>query len=271
MSREDKEMIDKLLDGWTLKTLMEPDDAIASNGGFHLENLSLKAVIVKGDIFWGYTLHQHLGISSRDYFLNGPPLIYSFLYTNFSRKRFFSFLTTDLAGRGSGQRLAPISRYRSHRWVMVRDYEKIFDSGEDTGKDGVVAAVAGNDDLKCAFRDADGYWHIGNIHIPYHVYDTRKIYLQTEPFKMQPLLLSDEWIRMMEDRGDDFSAAMTGGAASEQKVMVLEGPVTHAQYVIDVDGCFTDLESQTRRVWHEAPQIRIFKRRMPADTEKTVV
>ena len=59
--------------------------------------------------------------------------------------------------------------------------------------------------------------------------------------------------------------------ASEQKVMVLEGPVTHAQYVVDLDGRFADLESQMRRTWHEAVQIRIFRRRVPADTEKVVV
>jgi hypothetical protein len=271
MSREDKEMIERLLDGWTLKTLMEPDSAITSNGGFHLENLALKAVIVKGEIFWGYTLHHHLGISSTDYFLNGPPLIYSFLYTNFSRKRFFSFLTTNLAGQDAGQRLAPITRYHSHRWVMMRDYEKIFDSAEKTGKEAVIAAIAGNDDLKCAFLGASGYWHIGDIHIPYYVYDTGKIYLQTEPFKMQPLLVSDQWIRMMNDKGDEWSTAMTGASASEQKVMVLEGPVTHAQYVVDLDGRFSDLESQMRRTWHEAVQIRIFRRRSPADTEKVVV
>jgi hypothetical protein len=270
MSQSDRDIIEKLLNGWTLKTLMEPDSDIASNGPSHLENLTLQGVILKENIFWGYTLHHHLNISSIDYFLLGGDFkIGTFLYTNMGGKEFFSYVMEDMVTNSYQQILFPISRYYSHRWVLVDDYVEIFSSRQDDGKEKVREAIRRNDDLKCAFLDDDDYTHISQIHIPYFVYDSGKIYLQSEALKMQPMLLSPQWIEMVQSDGQIIKAIRVekGG---ERRGVVLDGPVAHAQSVIDLDGFYTDMGSQLKRNWLQAKEIKVFKRKLPEDVKKIV-
>ena len=264
MSQNDGILIDHLLEGWTLKTLMEPDSSIPSNGDSHLETMALRGIIIKGRTFWAYSLHHHLAISSTDYFhVEGPPTAITFLYTNLGQKKIFSLIMEDIAQHRWAQRLFPLNRYREHRWVLLSDFEEIFASSKSSDKENVSAAVAECRDLKCAFLDRDGYWHIAEVHLPYVVRENHKIYFQTVPFKMQPALLSDDFIRAMEDNACGFAAKLDGGQAS------IEGPVTHAQYVIDLDGFFTDLSSSMKRQWRHAEAIKIFCRKEAADVKRS--
>jgi hypothetical protein len=208
---------------------------------------------------------RHLGISSTDYFhVAGPPTAMTFLYTNLGRKRIFSLMMEDLSNNRWAQRLFPTNRYRVHRWVLLNDFEEIFASSGSIDKKNVAAAVEKSRDLKCAFLDGDGYWHIAEVHLPYVVRRNQKIYLQTVPFKIQPALLTEDFVRAMEENADAFAARLQGGQAS------IEGPVTHAQYVIDVDGFYTDLTSSMKRQWLRAECIKIFSRKDAADSKRMV-
>jgi hypothetical protein len=100
--------------------------------------------------------------------------------------------------------------------------------------------------------------------LPYVVRRNQKIYLQTVPFKIQPALLTEDFVRAMEENADAFAARLQGGQAS------IEGPVTHAQYVIDVDGFYTDLTSSMKRQWLRAECIKIFSRKDAADSKRMV-
>jgi len=265
MSQEDNDIVEKLLGGWTLKTLMKPDSAIPSNGDAHLESMALRGILIKDGIFWAYSLHHHLGISSTDYFhVAGPPTAMTFLYTNLGRKKIFSLIMEDLSDHRWAQRLFPTNRYQEHRWVLLNDFEEIFASSKSVDKRNVAEAVEKSQDLKCAFLDADGYWHIAEVHLPYVVQRNHKIYLQTVPFKMQPALLTGHFIRAMEENADGFASKLQGGQAS------IEGPVTHAQYVIDLDGFYTDLTSSMKRQWLRAECVKIFCRKDAADSKRVV-
>jgi len=50
INQADKDIIEKLLNGWTLKTLMKPDASIETNGLAHLENLTLRNIIAREPI-----------------------------------------------------------------------------------------------------------------------------------------------------------------------------------------------------------------------------
>ncbi len=265
MGQEDKEMIDKLLHGWTLKTLMEPDSQIPSNGEAHLETMALRGIIIKDDTFWAYSLHHHLAISSTDYFhVEGPPTAITFLYTNLGQKKIFSLIMEDIAQHRWAQRIFPTSRYRQHRWVLANDFEEIFASSNSPDKEEVYRRISECRDLKCAFLDPDGYWHVAEVHLPYVLCGHHKVYLQTIPFKMQPALLSDDFVRAMGKNAGAFAATLQGGQAT------IEGTVTHAQYVLDLDGFYTDLSSSMKRQWLRAESIRIFCRKDAADIERAV-
>ena len=264
INQTDRDIIEKLLHGWTLKTLMEPDSSIETNGLAHLENLTLKNVIVKDDTFWGYTSHHHLSISSTDYFLQGGTFrIISFLYSNFGGKRFLSTVSEKMDTHEYFQGMLSLSRYKSHHWVLINDYEEIFSSIAQSPKSLVQDAIRNNEELKCAFRKDTGHWYICNIHIPYFVYQTGKVYLQSEPAKIQPAFLHDDFVKMMGERSEKLAEQI-----KEKGGISVDGPLEHAQYVIDLDGYYTDMESQFKREWLQATDIKVFKRRLPKETEK---
>lgn len=268
MGQSDREIIQKLLNGWTLKTLMEPDIISDPNELPHLENLTLRAVVIKDDIFWGYTLHHHLSITSIDYFLPScqPPCLNSFLYSNFGEKNFFCNVVENLVDHQFTQSIAPLSRYRFHQWILVRDYEEIYDLKGLNSKAPVEDAIRKNDDLKCAFLTEDNFWHINNVHIPYFVYKTGKAYFQTEPFKMQPIFFSEDWIESV--RADKDALLQRMEINGLKGALKFESPVAHAQYVIDLDGYFTDMDSQLKKQWAKIAELKVFKRRLPEGTER---
>ncbi len=260
----DKDIIEKLLNGWTLKTLMEPDSSIETNGLAHLENLTLRNIIVKDNIFWGYTSHHHLSISSTDYFLQGGAFrIISFLYSNFGGKRFLSTVSEEMNTHEYFQGMLSLSRYKFHHWILVNDHEEIFSSMAQSSKALAQDAIRNNEELKCAFRKSTGHWYICNIHIPYFVYQTDKVYLQSEPAKIQPAFLHDDFIQTMEERGEALASQI-----KENGGIVVDGPLEHAQYVIDLDGYYTDMRSQFKKEWLKATDIKVFKRKLPKGTEK---
>ena len=60
MTLTDKEIIEKLLNGASLRTFMIPDESIPSNYPEHIEAYDLPHVIINGDYFWGKSDTAHL-------------------------------------------------------------------------------------------------------------------------------------------------------------------------------------------------------------------
>src|SRR3990167_3019389 len=71
MSNND--IIDKLLDGASLRTFMIPDSSIPSNYPEHIESYDLPHVIINGGYFWGKSETAHLTPQLR---------VAAFCYTN---------------------------------------------------------------------------------------------------------------------------------------------------------------------------------------------
>ena len=270
MNQPDKEIIEKLLSGWTLKMILE-SEALETNGGRRLENIALGGIFVKDYIFWAYSSHHHLALSSTDYNLPEGKLIRgTFLFSNFGQSRFLSCISEHMDSHHMVQELLPLSRYKLNRWLLIENFEEIYNSSHSKNVEPVKDAIRNNDNLKCAFLDQDCYWHICNIHIPYFIYAEGKIYFQTEPFKFQPAFLSEQWIDRTEKEGESMlhqllnRGTILGGGA------YVEGPISHAQYVIDLDGRFTDMASQRNRTWLEAREIRIFREQLPIGVEQMI-
>ena len=260
----DREIIEKLLNGWTLKTLMEPDPEIITNGPAHLENLTLKIVFVKDGHFWGHTLHQHLNIMG-DYFVPEECVaIVSFLYSNIGNKKYFSIIAERIAERIYTQSIGYCSRYKSHKWVLLDDYEEIFDLSDPNAKTQVRDAILNGDDFKCALLDEKDYWHICTIHRPHFVYDGCKVYLQSDPFKMQPAFLTEEWIKMVEE--EDRSLSMIDPLNGA----IIEGTVIDEQYVIDLDGLYTDYNSRMNKLWQKTKMVKVFKKKLKENTRMII-
>jgi hypothetical protein len=57
------DIIDKVLNGFTLRTFMIPDPSIPSNQPEHLEGLELTHIVITGDLMWAKSDATHLNHS----------------------------------------------------------------------------------------------------------------------------------------------------------------------------------------------------------------
>ena len=56
----DKEIVEELLNGASLRTFMMPDSSIPSNYPEHIETYDLPHIIINGENFWGKSETAHL-------------------------------------------------------------------------------------------------------------------------------------------------------------------------------------------------------------------
>jgi len=247
-----KHIPEMLLQGWSMGLCLEVREEHYP-GESRLEWTPLRAGFVQKESFWAYSLHHNLENAG------GLYLRSTLAFGEIAGIRFLSRIRENTVTLATDQLLmSPQSL--SLEIVMTDNYEEIYGGAEKyAGR--VREAVAENANLKCAFLDGDGFWHICHLHIPYALYDSGKIYFQTEPFKFQPVLLSREW---RERIGPEMEAL----ARRSPAITGMRTNVSHAQYVIDLAGRFTDMASQIQRTWHDCGEIRIFKEKLPANTER---
>jgi len=240
---------------------MEPDPAIETNGPLHLETLALEAVIVHGVYFWGSTLQQHLNISG-DFFIPENPAQMCFQYNNLGGKRFFNFISESLADNSCFQRIGYLTRYKSHKWMLIDDHEEIFDSENAPRGDEVADSVRNGFDLKMAILDNRDYWRICCVSRIRFIREGEKTLLESAPFRIQPEFISEDWICKVikNDKILENIHPVTGA--------VVLNPVIDEQYVLDMGGFYSDHESRTEGAWKQARRFKVFRKKLQPDIKK---
>jgi len=251
----------RLLNGWTLKTLMEPDPGIETNGEAHLETLTLKAVIVRGNHFWGSTLMQHLNVMG-DFLVPGFVSLLCFQYNSLDNKKYFSLISENLADHSCFQRIGHLTRYRSHKWTLIDDYEVILDSEKTPEKEMVRRSVRNGEDLKISILDEAGCWFICGVNRVCLVGSGERICMEADPFTFQPEFISEDWIDKVLRRDKDLENIHPVEGA------LIEGEVVHEQFVLDLDGYYTDARSRAEGYRKEPKRFKVFRKRLPANVRK---
>ena len=165
----DKEIIEKLLNGASLRTFMIPDESIPSNFPEHIETYDLPHIIINGDYFWGKSDTAHLGYTKDR--LN--MMIVAFCYTNIG-----GIFGNYNPNKGS-VRFMNKRRYKIHRWYLKENYRLIWDSEESKSTEEVMKAIELSSKFKIAMLDLEDVWNIHPVDLPMFYTSKKKFELKT--------------------------------------------------------------------------------------------
>ena len=147
------DLIDKVLDGYTLRTFMIPDPAIPSNHPEHLEGVELTHMVITENLMWAKSEATHLnhsfGSSSGSlcaWCYSSPADIFA-SYAPATCKLFLMFK----------------SRYKKHVFVTKNNYMLIWDSELNTSTEAIREKIEAGAKLKIAMLDSEDIWNIHSI------------------------------------------------------------------------------------------------------------
>ena len=174
----DDEVIAKILDGYSLRTLMVPDPAIPTNRPEHVESYDLPHVVIDGDRFWGKSETAHLfhthGDAERK-LIPGDPRngLASFCYGNVGE--FFFSYTPDRGRISSIEKI----RYKQHAWSLRGNYTLVWDSAKGAPTDVIRNEIQIGSKFKIAMLDAENIWNIHSVDLPMYEVGTGRFQLKT--------------------------------------------------------------------------------------------
>lgn len=152
----DQEIVQRLLDGASLRTLMIPDDAMASNRPEHIETYDLPHLLINGSTFWGKSETAHL-FHARGSEGRGEV---AFAYTNIGPL----FCCYDPFLREA--RLMSKKRYKKHEWVVRDQFKLVWDSEKGSATEEIKREIESASKFKIALLDSEEIWNIHPVDLP---------------------------------------------------------------------------------------------------------
>lgn len=152
----DQKIVQRLLDGASLRTFMIPDDAMASNRPEHIETYDLPHVFINGDSFWGKSETTHLGHALG----SGKTGEVAFAYTNIGPL----FCSYNPFTRGA--RLMSKKRYKKHEWVLRDHFRLVWDSEKGGATGEIKREIEAASKFKIALLDSEEIWNIHPVDLP---------------------------------------------------------------------------------------------------------
>jgi len=160
----DKEIVEELLNGASLRTFMMPDSSIPSNYPEHIETYDLPHIIVSGEYFWGKSETAHLTSQLR---------ASAFCYTNIDNI-FCSYNPMIHKVFFMSKK-----RYKTHKWYLREDYTLIWDSEKDNPTDSIKKEIESCSKFKIAMLDSEDIWNIHPVDLPMYYLQEGKFELKT--------------------------------------------------------------------------------------------
>ena len=165
----DKEIIQGILEGCSLRTFMVPDPAMPSNYPKHKESYDLPHVIINGAHFWGKAAHGCLL-----HIPGEPPYgLNAYCYTNSAD--IFCAISPD------NDRVALMrkDRYKTHEWKLVRNYKLVWDSSGDQPAEVVASVIDACAKFKIALLDSEGILNVHPVDLPMYETESGRFQLKT--------------------------------------------------------------------------------------------
>ncbi|MBO1352261.1 MAG: hypothetical protein EBE86_035090 [Hormoscilla sp. GUM202] len=253
---KDSELIEHLINGYSLHTVMVPDPFFPKNRPEHLESYSLNNVVINGKYFWGMSGGGH-------FFCQGNQFGNSrFYYSNINR----IFFTTD-----SNATLAVMMdkcRYKEHNWQIKGDYELLWKWSGERNNQRLKDAINQSRKLKIAILDSEGIWNIHDVELCYYSIEDDTFSLTTS-YLSYPVICRypDIFIQQVEQTGiksylEEETVSDSGHAIS----MALEGqPFIAAMHIYD-NGTFKSAYDQlNQRDGQAYKDLRIFAAKQTCD------
>ncbi|MBF0526832.1 MAG: hypothetical protein HQK56_17245 [Deltaproteobacteria bacterium] len=257
---QDEEIVQRLLNGASLRTFMIPDPLIPSNYPEHWETYDLPHVILNGNYFWAKTRNEHLYINYVPEITIG---LNAFCYTNI--RDFFCSIEVSSGEKGLLSEsyntcIMDKTRYRKHLWRLADNYQLIWDSEENNSPELLFEGIRSGLRFKIAMLDSEGAWNIHPVCIPafgpgpdeFHLYTPWDIYPAFFRSVNETTKAFDLCKEIITTRNDDNQAL-----AEKFKVMPFA-----SFYHIFHDGKFMTLNDVLQGSFRRYQRLRVFVERI---------
>ena len=191
------DLIQKLVDGYSLYTYMVPDDAMPTNRPLHCEGFYLPHIIITGDVFWGISRAAHLVHNHGSSNIG----ILSFYYTNHSNGLFFSYNPGM-----NGITLMSIKRYKRHKFIFKDNWTLIWDSewNEKPALYRIDRLIEQGACFKIAMLDDENIWNIHPVDLPMYHINEGTFNIKTEYFEYASAIRNTQQINELIKANETF-------------------------------------------------------------------
>ncbi len=239
-------MMDGILNGASLRTVMIPDDAISSNNPEHIESFHLSHIITKGDSFWGKSEATHVG----DHLGEEPYPLCSFCYTNIGNI-FCSYMP-------SSNRCVFMSKkiYRKHAWRIRNDFNLLWDSEQDDLPEKIREKIEQAAKMKIVMLDEEDVWNIHPITLPMYYKREQRFELKSAG-DAYPMIFRDpnETLGYLERHRRFFDIKRSDNHLA---LMDFDVKVFSSFYVLKSDGTYHSYYDIPRGTSHRYKRLKVF-------------
>jgi len=254
----DKDLIEKLLEGASLRTVMVPDEKIPSNYPEHIETLELPHLVLNGNYLWGKSEPGH-GV----YHLGEK--VYpacSFCYTNIT-DIFCSYTPSTNCCVFMNKK-----RYRKHTWSVRENYRLAWDSDtigngsstrEKASTEIIKKEIERASKFKIALLDSEGMWNIHPIELPMY-YAQEKSFVLNSPGDQYPIFFrAPNEILDFQKKNDAFFNTDLSESASGLKCSDMQA--FYSFYVVKSDGSYHSAYDIPRGTSQSYQRLKVFVER----------
>ncbi len=181
-------IVEAVLGGCGLKSVMIPDSSIPSNRPRHLECYRFPHVILKGERLWAMTRQAHVVERERS---NNNFVLYGFGYSIGVNDIFYTL--TDRGRKRGLPTWMPMSRYESFKWMRENRWKVAWNSEKPLETETLKKAVSESLSFKIHLLDDEDFWNIHPVDLV-RIDDENRFEIRTEPVE-HPMPLRDEMDR----------------------------------------------------------------------------
>ncbi len=189
------DLIQKLIDGYSLYTYMVPDDSMPTNRPLHCEGFYLPHIIVTDKIFWAMGRTVHMFHTDEIY---GAV---HFCYTNHSDGIFFSYnpLTSIIVFMST-------QRYKRHEFIVRDQWNLIWDSSWDEKPQDqrIDRLIERGGRFKVAMLDSENIWNIHPVDLPMYHINEGSFNIKTEYFEYALAIRNAQEITKLDEASKAF-------------------------------------------------------------------
>lgn len=241
---DDGEIVQKVLNGASLRTFMIPDSSMPSNYPEHIETYDLPHVIINGEYFWAKseTAHLRYTIGKQDW--NSA----AFCYTNIGS--IFCGYVPAIHGASLMSRL----RYKTHCWNIKENYNLIWDSETSLSTEPVKKAIEACLKFRVAMLDAEDVWNIHPVDLPMYYTEAGTFELKTVmdeyPFFFR---YPGETKKLLADHHDFFA-----NKPDDNVTLSAEALFFYTFYALKSDGTYYNFFDIARNTTQRYKRLKVF-------------
>ena len=240
----DADIIEKVLDGWSLRTFMVPDPAIPSNAPRHMETYDLPHLVIDGGRFWAWSRTLHLMVYN-----DVPETNLSFCYSNI--ENIFCSYRPDAE---NGLRIMAKSRYAEHEWTLRRRHRLVWDSTVDGTANAIKKEIENASRFTVAMLDEDNIWNIHPVQLPFFYEGSGLFELRTESERYPLVFRTPDFLHDIMSDTEGLAKILN----DPEIIYTVDTPAFSTFYSLYSDGTYFNYFDITRASRQKYKRLKVF-------------